>query len=169
MDINALPLFEPLEKATEIDHGKQGIIYRLDNHLCVKIRNRINEKEYEKVQKEAGIADDLYRGGVSVSRSLGLFRFSVSSFETLPSPLNAETFLLGFVQEFIYGSHYCDLPKRLHQEAEKKHAQESDKAEALGFRGFDNFYSTRNVLYQVENDSLERAVLIDFGLWVRRT
>lgn len=165
--IDYIPLYEPLERVRYVGEGKAGIIYQLDNYSCVKIPKEIDEKSYRKVQKEAEIADELYRGGVSVPKPVGLFRFPVS-FGASSSSLKTEAFILGFVQEFIDGLLYENLPQDLLEAAKRKYLQESDKARALGFIGYDSCYSGGNALYQVKNNLLERAVLIDFGAWVRR-
>ncbi len=164
--IKDLPLFEPIENVSYVDDGVLNIIYRLDGQSCVKVGKRIDKSDARKLLREAEIAENLYHGGVSVPRPLGIFRFSVSSFEALPSPLNAETFLLGFVQEFIEGSFYRNLPKDFCEEAKRKYAEEMDKVKALGFiRSPDSPYNSRNVLYQFNANSLERAVLLDFEFW----
>ena len=162
--IDDLPLFEPVERVRYVGQGKAGIIYRLDDYSCVKIPKEIDEKNYRKLQKEAEIADDLYRGGVSVPKPGGLFRFPLS-FGATPSSLKNETFLLGFVQEFIDGLLFCNIPNFLRQEAKEKYSEEIDRARALGFCFFDSFYTGGNVLYKVKDNSLERAILIDFGSW----
>lgn len=166
MNINALPLFEPVEKAIYVTHGGLSIIYQLSDHLCVKVGRRIGQFENEKLLSEAEIADALYRGGVSVPKPKGLFRFPTSLFEALPSVLKTEAFLLGFVQEFIVGSLYRNLPEDLREAAKKKYAEEIDRARALGFLPSpDGHYEGRNVLYTLNTTSLERAVLIDFEFW----
>lgn len=168
---NLFPLFEPVEKATYLQEGAEGLVYRLGERQCIKI-SKYPEAPIQKLVREASINDKLYRCGVSVPEPRGMFRLRASSFETLPPnfDVGSRTLLPGFVREFVHGSLYKDLPQHLRDEAERKYNAELNKAFSFGFISLleDCFHDGLNVLYQVNNNTIERAVLIDFGFWGMR-
>ncbi len=167
MDINALPRFEPIEKMTYIDDGVQGLVYRLTDRWCVKICHGFGD--LSELLLEAEINQELYGKGISVPEPRGMFKFSTSTIPDLPNSLNRKKFVPGFVREFVDGLLYGVIPVSLLGEAREKCSQELDKARGLGFMpSGDSHYAGNNVLYEVRGNSLERAVLIDFGFWWMR-
>jgi len=168
MDINTLPLFEPIEKMTYVDIGAQGLVYRLSDRWCVKVPIGRFRHRVEALRNEAQINDRLYQGGVSVPEPRGFFTFPRSLFPSSHKVYELKGYSFGFVREFIDGLCYSDLPLDLRDDAKRLHDSEIRKVGGLGvIPRYDYGFDGNNCLYRLRNKLLDQVVLFDFGFWRR--
>ncbi len=162
--INDLPIFEPLNP-TFVDFGAEGYIYRCSDSLAIKVPLAPFNQYLVRLENENTINHRLYFGGVAVPQPVGLFKITASFFPRLPGWYANPDYVPALVREFISGKEFNDLTDTQKMRAMILHEQELDKVHQLGIVPFGDASYAGNCFYEFEDDSLKRAVLIDFGFW----
>ncbi len=168
MDINTLPLYEPMN-LTNVDFGAEGYVYRSSDFIAIKVPLAPFDNFLVQLENENTINYRLYYGGVAVPQPVGLFKIAASSFPLLPSFYENSGYVPALVREFVSGKEYIDLTDVQKVKAKSLHKLELNRVNELGIIPFGDARYASNCLYEQEGDFLTRAVLIDFGFWKKRS
>jgi hypothetical protein len=157
-----LDLFEPEFVPEEVDHGDNGIVYRLGREYAAKILyyRDSNERSFVRTNDTAALylsgefetGRFLFENDVSIPRPIGVFMV----------PL-AHTCAPGFVMEYIDGINAKDLEDPEYSIGMEKAEEEWRKTEMLGFWPRVDCHP-RNVLW-VPHEKTVR--LVDYAGWTR--